>query len=81
MCFFGSGRTTTTPGPTQIIEKPAPIYTPAPVATKAALGEEAGVELAKKERKMKEQSALQGMKIALNVGPTGAGSPGGNVSP
>ena len=80
MCFFGGGRTI--PGPTQIIEKPAPVYTPAPVATKAALGEEEGVKLAQKERKMKEQSALQGMKIALNVGPnTGGGTPGGKVSP
>jgi hypothetical protein len=74
MCFFGGGGT-------RVVEKPMAVQTPAPVATKAALGEEEGVRLAQKERKQKEQSALQGMKIALNVGASGGTTPGGKVNP
>ena len=41
MCFGGGGRT-------KVVEKPAPIVQAPPTATKAALGEEEGVKLAKK---------------------------------
>jgi len=72
MCFGGG---------TRVVEKPAPVLTPPPTATKAALGEEEGVKLAKKERKMKQQSALSGMKIALNTGGQTGGTPGGTTTP
>tara|TARA_R100001509_G_scaffold7319_1_gene4241 strand:- start:5431 stop:5649 length:219 start_codon:yes stop_codon:yes gene_type:complete len=72
MCFGGG---------TRVVEKPMPQQQPAPTATKAALGEEAGVKLAKKERKAKEQSALAGMKISLNTGGTKGGTPGATTTP
>jgi hypothetical protein len=74
MCFGGGGKT-------KVVEKPAPIVQAPPTATKAALGEEEGVKLAKKERKQKQQSAMQGMKIALNTGGQSGGTPGGTTTP
>lgn len=73
MCFGGGG--------TRVVEKPAPVVQAPPTATKAALGAEEGVKLAKKERKMKQQSALSGMKIALNTGGQTGGTPGGTTTP
>lgn len=72
MCFGGG---------TRVVEKPMPVQTAPPTATKAALGAEEGVKLAKKERKMKQQSALSGMKIALNTGGQSGGTPGGTTTP
>ncbi len=74
MCFGGGGRT-------KVVEKPAPVTVAPPTATKAAIGEEEGVKLAKKERKQKQQSAMQGMKIALNTGGQTGGTPGGTTTP
>ena len=73
MCFGGGG--------TRVVEKPAPVVQAPPTATKAALGAEEGVKLAKKERKMRQQSALSGMKIALNTGGQTGGTPGGTTTP
>lgn len=75
MCFGGGSK---------VMQTPSAVYTPPPMPTKATIGAEEGVRLAKKERDLKEGGGLDGMKISLNSTGSSVGnpnqSPGGNIS-